>query len=191
MIRIFAHDPGYSNYGWAVVEAQKVAPQGLRFRVLENGLCHATVNQLKSGKILREQMAQYEKFLQDVRDKYKPDGVAAERFMTRGINGPSVEMVNFMLGVLVKTSNSPVKLMPAATWKNGVTRNGADLKEWYKFAKVAPHQLDACLIGVYTACQAYGIKDFGDMDLSGMKERITDQIEATTIEKLYNRKARK
>lgn len=189
MLTILSSDPGYTNYGWSIVQFRK-SDSGLSFRVVENGLCRSTVSNLKDGKVLSQQLEEYAKFMKSLIEKHNVDAICAERFMTRGINGPSVEMVNFMLGVLVSLAKKPVKLWPAVVWKNALRRKGVELKEWYKYCRTTPHQLDAVLIGVYTGYVAYGYKDFGDLNIKKLMPRLIDQVESTTEEKLFNRKGR-
>lgn len=190
LLTLLSSDPGSSNYGYAVVQFNKTDDR-LKFRVIENGLCHSTVNGLKDSKVLATQLKAYEQFLIDLRNKFKVDALCAERYMTRGINGPTVEYVNFMLGVMIQSSQLPVRLWPAVVWKNAMKRAGVDLKYWYKYCRATPHQLDAVLIAIYTGHFAYGYKDFGDTPIEKLMPTIIDQVEATTCEKLFNRKLRK
>lgn len=186
-MRLLALDPGTSNFGYAVVEVRHNKGQ-VAARVLENGKCEHTVRTLKTGKIMREEMDQFELFIGTLYGQYQPDAVAAERYMTRGINGPTVECVNIMIGQVLTLLPIPFKIMPAATWKNGISRQDIDLKEQYKLTKVTPHQLDASMIGVYTACQAYGLKDFGPLNLEVFFPKWLRQLEETSTCKLINRK---
>lgn len=190
MLTLLSSDPGFANYGYSVVQFKRKG-EALKFRVIENGLCRATVSNMKDSKLLKTQLDAYDKFITDLVVKYKVDALCAERFMTRGINGPSVEMVNFMLGVMIQTTGLRVKLWPAVVWKNAVRRRGVDLKYWYKYCKATPHQLDSVLIGIYTGYLAYGHKDFEGLDLEAMMPTICEMVENTTDEKLTNRKLRK
>lgn len=192
VITISSHDPGTANYGYAVVQLTKQA-QRIKFRVLENGLCPTTVKNLKDVKAHRLEVEAYMAWLRSLKARYDLDAVCVERFMTRGIKGPTVECVNQMIGGMEMgpLRGINLKMMPAATWKNAVTRAGVDLKATYKIARVTPHQLDACLIGIYTGHQGFKVKDFGPTDLAASMPRLLDQIEATSTEKLINRKARR
>jgi hypothetical protein len=187
ILRILSLDPGTSNFGYAVVDIRHNKGQ-VAARVLENGKCEHTVRTLKTAKVMRAEMDQFELWLGGLVGQYAPDAVAAERYMTRGINGPTVECVNIMIGQVLTLIPVPFKIMPAATWKNGISRQDVDLKEQYKLTKVTPHQVDAAMIGVYTGCQAYGLKDFGPLDLDVFFPRLLRQLEATSTTKLINRK---
>lgn len=191
MLTLLSSDPGFRNYGFSVVQFRKQGDNDLAFRILEAGHCSATVSNLKSGKVLVAQLAAYKEFLRAKVDKYGVQAFTAERFMTRGVNGPSIEMVNFMLGVMVSSFDKPVKLWPAVTWKNAVRRKGVDLSYWYKWCKASPHQLDATLIGIYTGYRAYGFNDFGNLDLEDRMPSIIERLESVSLEPLVNRKLRK
>ena len=89
---------------------------------------------------------------------------------------------------------SPVVPFRAATWKNAVRRNANDkefLDKTYKIAKVPPHQLDASLMGVWTLYQGYNRTDFEGLDLVQIRDKLLDQIEATSETKLINRKIKR
>lgn len=187
ILRLLALDPGTSNFGYAVVEVRHNKGQ-VAARVLENGKCEHTVRTLKNAKTMREEMDQFELWLGGLVGQYAPQAVAAERYMTRGINGPTVECVNIMIGQVLTLVDLPFKIMPAATWKNAISRQEIDLKEQYKLTRVTPHQVDAAFIGIYTGCQAYGLKDFGPLDLEGFFPKVLRQLEDTSTSKLINRK---
>ena len=187
-MKIFAHDPGTSNYGYAIVEGEPVSDTKLKFRVLENGMCPCTMKELKDHRLRRIEKNSYLKWVGELIDKFQPDYMIAERFMTRGISGPTIESVNMMLGIL-QSFNLRDKYIPAAVWKNAATRNGIELKAWYKFCRVAPHPLDATLIGVYDLHQRHKVKDFGSLNERTF-ERLIHMVEQTTTSKLFNRKAR-
>jgi hypothetical protein len=187
ILRLLSLDPGTANFGYAVVEVRHNKGQ-VAARVLENGKCEHTVRTLKTAKIMREEMDQFELWLGGLVGQYAPQAVAAERYMTRGINGPTVECVNIMIGQVLTLVDLPFKIMPAATWKNAISRREIDLKEQYKLTKVTPHQVDAAMIGIYTGCQAYGFKDFGPLDVEALFPKLLRQLENTSTAKLINRK---
>ncbi len=188
-LRIFAHDPGSRNYGYAIVEGWLSRPDRVEFRVLRNGLCPCPMNNLKDHRARQAQSRRYLGWARKMAERYEVNGIFGERYMTRGIKGPTVESINMMLGLL-QSLCLPDAFVPAATWKNAVTRHEIDLKAEYKFCRTAPHQLDASLIGVYALHQAFGVKDFGSMTEKRF-HKLVDQIEATSKAKLYNRKAKR
>lgn len=189
-LTVMAHDPGSRNYGFSVVEATQVRGGKIKVSVLENGLCPVPINQMKSGKTLREGLSVYKQWTLELFAKYGIQFVVAERFMTRGGKGPTIEAVNMMLGALV-LGDIPCKVLPAAQWKNAMRRAEIDLAYWYKWAKVTPHQLDACLIGVYVCSMLYGFKGVDALDLKKRMKSLVLEIEKTSGEKLINRQARK
>jgi hypothetical protein len=93
-----------------------------------------------------------------------------------------------MMGTVFTLLPLPFKFMPAATWKNACTRYGVDLKEEYRKTLVTPHQVDAGLIGLYTGCQAFHLKDFGPLDLESCFPSYLRMLENTSTAKLINRK---
>ncbi len=187
---LMSHDPGSRNYGYGVIKATKVVGGKIQVKVLENGLCPVPVSQMKSGSDLRKGLATYKSWYLKIANRYKIQFVVAERFMTRGGKGPTIEAVNMMLGALM-LGDVPCKVLPAAQWKNAMRRAGIDLAQWYKWAKVTPHQLDACLIGVYTCSMLYGFKGMDALDLKKRMKSLVLEIEKTSKERLINRQTRK
>lgn len=191
MKTIFSHDPGTANYGYGVTQVHQTEDRKMRIRVLENGLCASTIRSLNSLSARKIERDGYVDFLKQIKAKHNPDILCGERFMTRGIKGPTVESVNIMLGALENNIvfwPRMVKMIPAATWKNAVNRSGVDLKAEYKRTRVTPHQLDAVLIGLYIGFQGFGRKDFDGIDLPDIWDSLLDQIELTTTARLINRK---
>ena len=184
-LRIFAHDPGSHNYGYAVVYGW-MKDDRVKFRVETNGLCPCPINDLKDHRARQKQRTAYLQWARGMVEDYAIDGIFGERYMTRGIKGPTVESVNMMLGLLQSLELKDAYI-PAAVWKNAVGRQGIDLKVEYKLCRTAPHQLDASLIGVYAIHQAFNVKDYGTMGLKRF-HRLVDQVEETSTAKLFNRK---
>lgn len=190
-MRMMSHDPGTSNYGYAIVEGVKRKGDGvLQFRVLENGLAPVTIKNLKDHKERRKQIVAYQEWCAALIEKYDVEALFGERYMTRGISGPTIESVNMMLGVL-QCFGLPDVFIPAATWKNAVTRCGIELKEEYRYCRTTPHQLDASLIGVYGLHHVYGFKGFGDRFGQRTFDKLVTQVEDTSTARLFNRKLSK
>lgn len=163
--RILAFDPGSRNMGIALV-----AKKGKNLGVIANSVMTNPVNDLTMVN------APKQKFIDEVGrwvDEYKPQGIIAERFQTRGLGGPLIEQVSFMLGLLAGHFGLPIKLITASTWKNKFQRRfDIDLKEdVYKEIKIQPHQLDACLIG------CYGLEFALDQEFVYTPESIIDMAE--------------
>ena len=141
-VRVMSFDPGSRNMGIACV-----GMKDNRLGVLANSVMTNPINDLVNFNAIRPA------FFEEV-DRwfaaYKPQAIIAERFQTRGLGGPLIEMVSVMLGMLAGRYNVPVLFITAATWKNDYQRRyNIDLKETYKEILIQPHQLDACLIGCY------------------------------------------
>lgn len=166
-IVILANDPGTTNYGFAIVKAtmkQTTAGRTLDFSILEHGLIPSTVRTLKNGKQLIAEIKAYLMTIQGLRIKHIPVAWIAERYMTRGIKGSTIEMVAIMMGSVLGKYHKKMrfKFIIAAEWKNQVNKRG-DLKEFYKAVRpyrITPHQVDACFIGIYGAHRWAGLKGF-------------------------------
>lgn len=184
-----AHDPGSANYGWSVVRATKVTRSRIKCVVLANGLCPHTVKVLKSGSQVRQKLNAYRKWAYGICKQWGVQFLIAERFMTRGGKGPTIEAINMMLGALL-LGDLPCKVIPASQWKNAVRRSGVELDAWYPWTKVTPHQFDACLIGVYGASFLYGHKGFDALNLARSIKKVALEAERTSTETLINRKLR-
>lgn len=162
---VLANDPGTRSYGFAVIEARSVggANPRLEFKVLEHGLVENTIRGLKDGQETKSESRSYMRVMNELIQEYSPNLWAAERFSTRGIKGMTIELVCLMLGVVLGRFNHlAFRYVIAAQWKNEANKAG-DLKEFYKAfrkEKITPHQVDACMIGIYCAHRAAGLKGF-------------------------------
>lgn len=141
--RVLALDPGSKNMGISVVAMNK----NRELRVVANSIVTSPIYDLTKFSTQREMfLAEMDRWF----DLYKPNAIVAERFQTRGLLGPLVEIVSVMLGLLAGRYNVPIKLITAATWKNDFNRRFPyQLDDLYKKARVTPHQLDSCLIGAF------------------------------------------
>jgi hypothetical protein len=193
-LTILALDPGSRNFGEAIIQIQKKEGK-LACRVIENGKLTHTVTQLKDSSLLRAELQAYLKFIATKLKKYPfIQAIVAERFMSRGKSqsGSANEYINIMLGALLQEyKHLPIKVMPSAVWKNAVRRAGIDLKYSYKIVGVETHQLDACLIGIWSGCQAFGQKDFGTLNIKQNWNKLLTQIEKTSTEKLHIRRIKR
>lgn len=144
--RILAIDPGSKNMGVSIVAAKGTQVRVIANTVLTNPIYDLT--QFETQKRI---------FLSEIRlwmNLYRPNGIIAERFQTRGAAsmGVTIEAVGTMNGLLAGAfEDLPLKLTTASTWKNALHRRfeGFDLKELYKECRTTPHQLDSCFIGVF------------------------------------------
>jgi Holliday junction resolvasome RuvABC endonuclease subunit len=190
-IRTLSHDPGSTNYGWAVTEVTYTG-RSVQFGVLATGMLKHRIVQLKDSDALTATRRKYLREITRVVDKYRPTALIAERFMTRGMKGTLIEYVAFMLGLLqfvTHTYGMNYKLVPASQWKNEVTRWGVDLNDLYTWSKITPHQTDAVFMGLYMGCQ---VLDVPRPKVSRtLLNRVVKQSELTSKTVLVNRKRRR
>lgn len=169
LARIFSHDPGSTNYGMAIVEANKEG----KVKILANSLCMNPVYDLTQ---FNEQRKSYIKELDDWVNHYYPDGLVAERFLSRGLQGSLGEYVSCMIGFAAqKYDHMPFFAPMAATWKVPLQKRfGFDLKDLYKQCGTTPHQLDACFIGIYGLEKGLNRKlDFEPSDIAIQAEKTS------------------
>lgn len=178
--RVLACDPGYRNFGIAVVGAN---PETGKVTVLANAVLMHPINSFP------ELHDQYDVFMEEIAswvELFQPHGIIAERFQIRGSSsaGTSCELVSFMMGAMrTKYDHLPFKAVPAVQWKVPVQRRfEIDLKETYKQTLVAAHQLDACLIG------CYGLEAGLEKELNYDPEAIYLRAEDCSLVPLVNRK---
>ena len=178
--RILAFDPGTRNMGVAVV-----ATDGKRIRVLANSVLTNPISTLVTFAQGREL------FLSEVArwvDTFKPNGIIAERFQTRGNGGPLIECVGVMLGLLAGSyAKLPVTFITASTWKNAYHARfaGSDLKLTYTSLRVPPHQLDASLIG------CFGLERGLQRQLDYTPKLVISQVESSSLLPVKEKRKRK
>jgi hypothetical protein len=138
-------DPGKVNYGYAIIDPDTGS-------VVEHGLNASTIQVLTQG--FSAQHLAYIKFLRSLKRKGCTH-VVAERFQMRGTSmGTLIELVSFMAGSLASEFPGRLKLVIASQWKNAYSASGLDLDSFYEeMSPVTPHQIDACLMGVWAACR--------------------------------------
>ena len=165
--RILGFDPGTKNMGISCVELR-----GDKCHVLANATMDNPLHDIKAF------MTQRDAFLSEVRawiDLFEPQAIVAERFQTRGLKGPTIELVSMMLGILGML-NLPVLFVPAVVWKNKFQKRFCcDLREMYSQINTTPHQLDASLI----AC--YGLEIATKKQLNFTVEQILQQVYKTGL----------
>lgn len=171
-------DPGSRNMGISVTALN---PAG-KFKVVANSLITNPLFDLTLFGSQREFfMAEVDAWIQ----LYKPDGIIIERFQTRGLQGPLIELVSIMIGLIAgRYPEIPIKLVTASTWKNDFARrHGPEaLTELYKASRTTPHQLDSCFMGVYALEKGMRITiDYEIRDVVASAER-------SSLVRLINRK---
>jgi Holliday junction resolvasome RuvABC endonuclease subunit len=163
-------DPGTANCGIALV-----GYSNNKIKIIANSVMMNPISDLIDFQEARL------KFIKEIKVWMltSPEGIAAERFQTRGGSsmGKTIECVSAMLGVLGQAySKTFVKLTIASAWKNKVQRKfGVDLKEIYKTTSIQPHQLDACLIAIY------GLEAYLNKNLDYSLTNIIKQAEKASL----------
>lgn len=165
--RILGFDPGTKNMGISCVELR-----GSKCHVLANATMEHPLHDIKAF------MNQRDAFLSEVQswiDLFDPQAIVAERFQTRGLKGPTIELVSMMLGILGMLG-LPVLFVPAVVWKNKFQKRFyCDLREMYGQISTTPHQLDASLIG------CYGLEVATKRQLDFTVEQILQQVYSTSV----------
>lgn len=148
-IRILSLDPGVTNFAWSVLEIDDKD----KIKVIATGMLEDTVTDLKSLFL----SVQMEAFIEDVKyiiRHFKVTEIVYERFMTRGHKGTTIELISYMIGALVCSTNFRVPVRPiiAAQWKNEYNKIN-NIENLYKQIKgnknLTIHQVDSILIGLY------------------------------------------
>lgn len=168
--KILAFDPGSRNMGISCVGVDHRD----RIHVIAN-----SIMQFPIASLVDNYMTNRKAFLTEINrwhTAYEPDLMIAERYQTRGIGGPLIELVGDMNAVIGMSNQSiPFKRITAATWKNAWHRRFTTLLEhMYKLSRTQPHPLDATLIGVF------GLELALQRDLKFGPRSMVRQVEATS-----------
>lgn len=157
---ILGLDPGTNSFAYSVLNVRHTKTGKLTLKVLQHGMVHSTMRDLRYPRLLYQQLLSYKECVLALTSRFDVKAVIAERYMLRrGSGGTAIESINLMLGILLDLGY-PTKLTPAVQWKNAMKRLGVDLDGLYlegKPLKVTPHQIDA----THIAC-------FGAMTLTGL-----------------------
>lgn len=156
-LRVLGFDPGTANFGCFaghVVERKGLLEvTSFESSLLINPL--TVVGNFQEGDVDR-----YVNEMRSFIETYEPHMITIERFMTRGINGATIELVSMMIGMLsllVKEYEAKrgqriqLNIIPAAVWKNQVNRVYS-LDDVYSDARahgIPDHKVDSCLMSLY------------------------------------------
>lgn len=154
-ITILGCDPGTANFAFSVTRVKIKEP--FRYKILETGMIHNTVRDLTG--LLNDQKEAFKSELNALIDKYGVNIIVAERFMNRGRNGNTGELVSFMLGLMSEIPDTHLTLITAAQWKNAFNRV-QDLKALYKESSLVAHRIDATCISIYGASMYLDVPAF-------------------------------
>jgi len=156
-VTVLSLDPGVTNCAWAVLESDRRG----RVKLLGTGMIQNTVKEF-TGDGVRESSRKFIGEIQQLIEEFSVTHLIAERFMSRGMKGLTIELVNAMLGILLnswKGRRGTFKLVTAAQWKNEWNRN-SDLTTFYGMCNCEVHQVDAIGIGLYGIDHWFNRKPF-------------------------------
>lgn len=140
-------DPGTKNFAYGVVQVR-----GERYRILQHGMLQNPMYELK-GLDVGRRIARFKNEIMGIRRRHQIEFATAERFMTRGHGGTTIEAVSLMLGVVATIFRTNIYFVTAAGWKNAWNKH-YDLKRFYSEMKpyrVQTHQVDAVSLALYGA----------------------------------------
>lgn len=172
-------DPGTNNAAYGVMEI-RINP--FRFRVLECGMFKHPVKEIVGEGILQRS----KKFSAEVRKLkrvHRVTHVIAERFMTRGHGGTTIEAVGIQLGIIAMSGISNCMFISSATWKNRVNKRFV-LDDFYATCKVLgipAHVVDGVCIGLYGACHWSATPHFETVTTKQLLQQIRKTIQWLTL----------
>lgn len=193
IMNILGCDPGSRNFGYGVVQTKLVGKKQV-FRVRECGILDHPLKSIKPDdlKVGRKQ------FLAEIKSLLQPNSkIIGERFQTRGVNGVTIELVNFMLAFMYGAfPQADMRMITASQWKHWVNKSAGleklirrvkmsakakqtPLAKLYKYSLCEPHELDAVLMALFLSYTERGIVPFEDMSAKDW-QRIVDQCEAAS-----------
>lgn len=171
---ILSMDPGTNNYAWSVINVSRP----FEVEVLASGMIKNTVNSLVGN--VAQNADEFRTEVDALLKEFDPDFFIAERYMSRGHGGTTIELVNIMIGIVISmwTKNADrLKLIPAAQWKNEWNKH-SNLVEFYSKVSCTVHQIDAIGIGIYGA--AFWMDEVPFNSIAELEPRLVQQIEKTS-----------
>jgi Holliday junction resolvasome RuvABC endonuclease subunit len=116
---VLALDPGKVNFGFAVVR-KKPSKKATN---LVCGRLGSSIDDIVCK--LEDQVAALVRRIEEKIDRFKPDIIICERYMTRRVSGMNNELVNLAIGIVLGVAHQrkiSIHLVCAATWKNYMQR---------------------------------------------------------------------
>lgn len=154
VVTILAADPGTANFGYCVLQANlELGRPPKNIKVLQYGKINSTLRTLTG--VATGEAEKYSAAIDYLLGKFDVDFCIMERFQTRGIGGPTIELVSCMIGIATAKMlalGRPLKAVIASQWKSAAARSSIDLEKIYenhKALKVSPHEVDSYFIGLY------------------------------------------
>lgn len=181
IITFLGIDAGSKNAGYAIIST-RVKKDKIEYKLHECGKLKHLLNDLKEPA--HNKLKTHVKELKEKINKYNVDFILAERYMTRGINGTTVEYVNQMLGALCVSVNQELTQIAAVTWKNRVNKF-FNLKDFYKYCyRVEPHEIDAIFQAMWLAEKKTGKDIFRKLKKEKRREELREKILCKTTSEL-------
>jgi len=194
-LKTLTFDPGEKNFAYSILE-HKYSKNQMISRSVKNGLLETPIKHLNNRELFRKETTKFHNELVELLSN-NIDAVSIERFMGRGIRvGNMAESVNIMIGVIVvKTKNMLnvfPQLIPPMTWKNAYNRIVIDtLDNCYKICRTSHHQMDASLLGIYSASLHYDVIPFSSIKTETRRDKFLSSIEAASQTKLIQRRRKR
>lgn len=193
-LKTLTFDPGEKNFAYAILEHKY--SNTLQSRVIKNGILNTPIKHLNNRDIFIKESTAFHNEINRLLSN-NLDIVSVERFMGRGIRvGTMSETVNIMIGVLIIRTKSSLNIFPnfihPATWKNAYNRAVVGgLENCYKLCGASNHQLDAALIGIYSASIHYNIKPFSSINTNRKRDKLLLSIEKSSQTRLIKRRKKR
>ena len=178
---ILSIDPGTTNAAWSILRMSRSEKGSKILRVVA------------SGKILTpiidtigEDTEPLKRFIEEMDFLINSNNIniiSIERFVSRGLKGKTIELVNRMIGIIhgiAIDSDKPrlfFDIMPAH-WKNEWNKYSS-LEEFYKKVNCVVHQVDAVGIGLYAGYKILGYKPF--YDIKDREQKLAKEINQTNL----------
>ena len=170
-VTVLSLDPGVTNCAWSVLEAGRTGMP----KLLATGMIRNTIKEF-TGDDLESRSKLFSNEIQQLVEEFSVTHLIAERFMSRGMKGLTIELVNAMLGILINLwAGAPgsMKFITAAQWKNEWNRN-SDLTAYYSRCACEVHQVDSIGIGLYGIDHWFNRKPFEN--IRSLEKRLVKQI---------------
>lgn len=170
-------DPGKSNFAYSIVKVAFEEP--FRYKVVTTGMVENVVFDLTKG--VRQQSKLFKREAWKILKTHQVDVLVAERYQNRGrMRGNTIELVNYMLGVLDQARTQDYVVITASQWKNAFNRFYC-LKDFYGEVELVEHRIDATLIALYGAYQYLDVqaKQFSFLDTTKSVQTLRERIGKT------------
>jgi hypothetical protein len=147
---VIGMDPSNKNWAYSVV---------VNGNTFDYGFVENTITDIKTTKVLCEQVNNFIKDMKNITDISYPDVIVIERFMASGrLTGIASECINMMIGIILCYYQN-VNMITASSWKNMKSlssirrpRNTMTIHEWdairiayYHLIKNKIYTKDSCL----------------------------------------------